>query len=87
MIKISHNLVYHSKTKYFEVHLNYVRDMVEKKKVEISYVPIKCQPIDILTKALGCVKFDNHVKLFNPFVDFKLDNLTIQSLRNQKLPF
>jgi hypothetical protein len=47
IIKISHNLVYHSKTKYFEIHLNYVRNMVEMKEVKITYVPIECQPIDI----------------------------------------
>jgi hypothetical protein len=87
LIKISHNLVYHSKTKYSEIHLNCVKDMVEKKEVKISYVPIERQPINILTKALGYVKFENCFKLFNPFVDFKLENLTIQSLRNIKLPF
>ncbi len=59
--------------------------MLEKKEVQNSYVPIERQPINILTKALGYVKFENCVKLFDPFVDFKLENLTIQSLRNLKL--
>jgi len=27
--------MYHSKTKHFEVHLNYAKDMVEKKKMKI----------------------------------------------------
>jgi len=72
MIKISHNPMYHSKTKHFEVHLNYARDMVEKKKVRISYILTKCPPTNLLTKALGHVKFENCVKLLNPSTDSKL---------------
>jgi hypothetical protein len=30
VIKISKNPIYHSKTKHFEIHLNYVQDMVKK---------------------------------------------------------
>jgi hypothetical protein len=37
MIKISDNPMYHSKTKHFEVHLNYAKNMVEKKK-KINFV-------------------------------------------------
>jgi hypothetical protein len=39
MIRISYNLVYHSKRKHFEIHLNYVRDMVEKKEVKSHMFP------------------------------------------------
>jgi hypothetical protein len=28
MIRVSYNLMYHSKKKHFEIHLNYVRDIV-----------------------------------------------------------
>jgi hypothetical protein len=38
-IKISKNPMYHTKTKHFEIHLNYVRDMVQKQEVEVDYTP------------------------------------------------
>jgi hypothetical protein len=58
-IKISQNPMYHSKTKHFEIHLNYVRDMVNKCKIEVVYISTTNQPADILTKALGKIKFQN----------------------------
>jgi hypothetical protein len=30
--------MYHSKTKHFEIHLNYVRDMVEKQAIAVDYI-------------------------------------------------
>jgi hypothetical protein len=56
-IKISENLIYHSKTKHFKIHLNYVRNMVEKKQIEVKYILTDKQPADMLTKALGKTKF------------------------------
>jgi hypothetical protein len=62
--------MYHSKTKHFEIHLNYARDMDEKKKVKISYILTKCQVANLLTKGLSNVKFENCVKLCNPSIYF-----------------
>lgn len=36
-IKISKNLVYYAKLKHSEIHRNYMRDIVMKKKIEILY--------------------------------------------------
>ena len=49
--------MYHSKIKHFEIHLNYVRDMVEKQKIEVNYTSIDKQLADILTKVLGRITF------------------------------
>jgi hypothetical protein len=76
-IKISHNSMYHTKTKHFEIHLYFVRNMVERKEIRISCVSIDNQPIDILTKALGKTKFENCVKLFNTYAIFKFQNLSV----------
>jgi hypothetical protein len=68
-IKISQNPMYHSKTKHFEIHLNYVRDMVDKKKIAVVYISNANQPADILTKSLGKIKFDRCkqlLRLCNP---------------------
>jgi len=64
-IKISHNHVYHTKTKHFEIHVHFVKNMVERKEIRISYVSIDNQSIYILMKALKKTKFENCVKLFN----------------------
>jgi hypothetical protein len=52
-IKISKNPMYHTKTKYFEIHLNYVRDMVEKQEVEVDYTPTDKQPAIYLQRHWG----------------------------------
>jgi hypothetical protein len=49
--------MYHSKTKHFEIHLNYMRDMVKKQEVEVNYTPTDKHPVDILTKVLRRIKF------------------------------
>jgi hypothetical protein len=64
-IKISKNPVYHLKTKHFEIHLNYVKDMVGKKKLVVKYTPTDKQPADMLTKALGRTKFIQCRQLLN----------------------
>jgi hypothetical protein len=38
-IKISKNPQYHSKTKHFEIHLHFVRDMVNKKQIRVLFIP------------------------------------------------
>jgi hypothetical protein len=65
VIKISKNPIYHSKTKYFEIHLHYVCDMVKKQKIDVLYISTDKQPADILTKALGQLKFMEYKKLLN----------------------
>ena len=57
--------MYHSKIKHFEIHLNYVRDMVEKQKVEVNYTSTDKQLADILTKKLGRIKFLECKRLLN----------------------
>jgi desulfoferrodoxin (superoxide reductase-like protein) len=70
-IKISHNSMYHTKTKHFEIHLHFVKNMVERKEIRISCVSIDNQSVDILTKTLGKTKFENYVKLFNTYAILK----------------
>jgi hypothetical protein len=64
-IKISKNPMYHSKTKHFEIHLNYVQDMVDNRKVAVDYTATDQQPADILTKALARIKFSRCRDLLN----------------------
>jgi hypothetical protein len=56
-IKLSKNLVFHDKNKHFEKDWHFVRQMVEASKVEIEYIPSNDNSADMLTKALGMIKF------------------------------
>jgi hypothetical protein len=76
-IKISHDFVYHTKTKHFEIHQHFVKNMVERKEKIISYVSTDNQPTNILTKALRKTKFENCVKLFNAYAILKSQNLNV----------
>jgi len=64
-IKISKNPQFHSKTKHFEIHLNFVWDMVERGFVNIFNAHTDCQLADMLTKALGRLKFTSCKQLLN----------------------
>ena len=51
-IKIAHNLVQHSQTKYIEVHHHFIRDHVAKGDIKRKHVPTDKQLVDIFTKPL-----------------------------------
>ena len=51
-IKISKNLVMHTKTKHIAIKYHYVRELVQDKEVKMEYVNTKEKIADIFTKAL-----------------------------------
>ncbi|KAI3752823.1 hypothetical protein L2E82_24860 [Cichorium intybus] len=51
-ILISQNLVQHSKTKHIDVRHNFIRDIIQKEKIELLYIPTEQQLADIFTKPL-----------------------------------
>ncbi|KAI3718160.1 hypothetical protein L6452_19014 [Arctium lappa] len=51
-IAISANPVQHSKTKHIDVRYHFLKDHVEKGKIEMYFVPTELQLADIFTKAL-----------------------------------
>jgi hypothetical protein len=56
-IALSKNLVHHDRSKHIDTKYHFVRDCVEKGEVEIDHVNTGEQLADILTKALGRVRF------------------------------
>lgn len=80
-IKISKNPQFHSKTKHFEIHLNFVRDIGERGFVTIFYTPTDCQPADMLTKALGRLKFTSCKQLLN----FSPANIVDPKIKKKKI--
>ena len=51
-IAIVTNPIAHARSKHFAVRSAFIRDMIEKKKIEILWCPTKLMIADILTKAL-----------------------------------
>ena len=51
------NPVQHDRTKHMEMKYHYVREMVQRRAVELRYVPMNEQIADVLTKPLGQGKF------------------------------
>jgi hypothetical protein len=56
-IKISYNLVQHSRTKHIEIRNNFIRDHVARGDIELAYVCTKDQLADIFTKPLDEARF------------------------------
>ena len=56
-IKLSENLVFHDRTKHIDIRCHIIRDYVQRGDVQLKYIPIGEQMVDILTKALGKTKF------------------------------
>jgi len=57
-IKLSKNPVFHDKTKHFEVDWHFIQKKVEKKIVQVDFINTTKQHADMLTKALGQIKFE-----------------------------
>ncbi|RDX58804.1 Copia protein, partial [Mucuna pruriens] len=57
-ISISYNLVFHRKTKHFNVKLFYLREMQEDGDVSLVYCKTKDQVVDMFTKSFSLSKFE-----------------------------
>ena len=65
-VNMSINLVQHDRMKHVEIKYHYVREMVQRRAVELRYVPIDEQIVDVLTKPLGrgkLVYFQDRLKI------------------------
>ena len=52
------NPVFHDKLKHIEIKYLYIRDMVQRGVVKLTYVAMDEQIADVLTKPLARVKFE-----------------------------
>jgi hypothetical protein len=57
-IAISHNPVFHGKTKHFNIKLYFVRDVQKNGDVELIYCRTEDQLADLFTKALPANRFE-----------------------------
>ena len=56
-IALSKNPVHHERSKHIDTRYHFIRDCVERGEVDIDHVSTAEQLADILTKALGRVRF------------------------------
>ena len=57
-IAISHNLVFHGKTKHFNIKLYFLREVQKNGEVKLIYYKSKNQLADLLTKPLPVNRFE-----------------------------
>jgi len=55
-ISLAKNPVFHERSKHIELKYHFIRDCVERKKIELEFVATERQLADILTKPLGRVR-------------------------------
>lgn len=56
-IALTRNPVFHGRSKHIHTRYHFIRECVDNEQVEVQYVPGEEQKADILTKALGRIKF------------------------------
>jgi hypothetical protein len=64
-IKKKIKLVFHDKTKHFEIDWHFIQEKVEEKIVQVDFISTTKQFVDILTKALSRIKFETCRSRFN----------------------
>ncbi|KAF0710035.1 Aste57867_5664 [Aphanomyces stellatus] len=57
-IAIAKNPAHHDRTKHISTKYHFVRDQVEKGRIQLSYCPTKLMIADILTKAIPREQFE-----------------------------
>lgn len=63
----------HGRSKHIEVKYHFLRDLVNKERIVLSYCKIEEQLIDIFTKALKVDNFD--------FLEKKIDAISLRACR------
>ena len=58
-LHLAHNPVFHERSKYIEVDLHFIRDVILDGTVVATHVGTASQLADILTKPLGKLQFDH----------------------------
>ncbi|KAI4365989.1 hypothetical protein MLD38_021920 [Melastoma candidum] len=56
-IALSKNPVHHDRSKHIDTKFHFIRECIEDGKVKVKHIGTNRQLADILTKALGRVKF------------------------------
>ncbi|XP_055853458.1 uncharacterized protein LOC129917101 [Episyrphus balteatus] len=58
-INLSKNNIYHARSKHIDIRHHFVRDLVEEKKLKVTYLKTEAMPADVMTKGLPATKHNN----------------------------
>ena len=61
-IQMIHNDAHHDRTKHIKIRLNFIRDEISKKSIQIQWIKSEQQIADIFTKTLPVLPFNTHRK-------------------------
>jgi hypothetical protein len=64
-IKLSINQQFHARTKHIDVQSHWIREAIANGKIRLEYKRTSDMLADVLTKALGRVKFEEMIKALN----------------------
>ena len=56
-IALMKNPVHHDRSKHIDMKFHFIQECCDRKLIDVEFVGIELQPSDILTKALGRVRF------------------------------
>ena len=62
-----------SKGKHIEIHYHYIRDIIQKAEIEVSYIPPSDMIADPMIKRIATEKFVKHVSLMG-LMNISMDN-------------
>lgn len=57
-IKLANNHVFHYRTKHVRIQYHFIREKVDEGMIDLHYLPINQQSVDIFTKPLSKIKFE-----------------------------
>ena len=57
-IFMASNPITERRSKHIDIRYHYTRDLIEKRSIDVRYIPGVDNPADLLTKSLGWVKFE-----------------------------
>jgi hypothetical protein len=57
-VKLSGNPMFHDRLKHIEVKYHYIRDMVQRKIIDVQYLPTHENITNIFTKPFSKMKFE-----------------------------
>lgn len=81
VIALSKNLVLHGRSKHIHTRFHFIRECLEKGQMNVEHIAGSKQEADILTKALGKIKF----KEIRDLIRFQEVTVEISSLRGRLL--
>ena len=71
-ISIAKNPIHHDRTKHIEIDCQFIKERIQGGTVALIYTPSRLQTVDILTKALPGIKFEELksklglINIYNP---------------------